>query len=394
MATKKKPVKSKLTKPKSPSRAKPKLRAKPKAKRIIAHSKARAKKATQRISRVSRRKVAVFLGFVAVLAIGLIIQINRTQQPHLNTPDEHNHAKSQLHGQFLALIKQVGDFENKQSQANLSVVSRSSVQAEISAISLDFNETSLADAKTDMAKLSKNLAIWQSNLTKAQVAKAAAVVPRTIAAALIETGLDVPILLYHQPPSDLETQLQYLISHHYNDITLDQLASALHGGAKLPPKPVILTFDDGYSDQMTAFNLLEKYHLKATFYIIIIRADSGCEAGSVSCNPDYLSWSQVKQLDSSGLVTIGDHTVDHPDLATLSADQQRSEITSAKTELEAKLGHVIRHFAYPYGSFNETTIGIVQSLGFSTAVSTIPGVYQSKGNIDSLYRIRDVYSLP
>src|SRR5206468_1637418 len=99
--------------------------------------------------------------------------------------------------------------------------------------------------------------------------------------------LRIPILLYHYisanpdapadvvrtrlsvPPDAFAAQLAYLARAGYTTITLDDLVAILHDGAAPPPKPVVLTFDDGYADfYANAYPLLTQYGDKATIYVI------------------------------------------------------------------------------------------------------------------------------
>ncbi len=91
---------------------------------------------------------------------------------------------------------------------------------------------------------------------------------------------------------------------------------------------------------------------------------------------------------------IAAHTVDHSNLPTLSPAQQQFEISQSKTEIEQQLGHSIHHFAYPYGSYNVETINLVQQAGFSTAVTTLPGILQTNSLLYTLHRTRSVSTLP
>jgi peptidoglycan/xylan/chitin deacetylase (PgdA/CDA1 family) len=112
------------------------------------------------------------------------------------------------------------------------------------------------------------------------------------------------------------------------------------------------------------------------------------------CGDAYLSWDQVRALDRSGLITIGGHTVDHANLAGLSDHDQAAEILDSKVGIEQQLGHPIRHFAYPYGAYNDTSINLVRQAGYVTAVTTLPGSYQAPGYQYTLRRLRDAMELP
>ncbi|HSH31454.1 MAG TPA: polysaccharide deacetylase family protein, partial [Candidatus Saccharimonadales bacterium] len=185
----------------------------------------------------------------------------------------------------------------------------------------------------------------------------------------------------------------------YHAIDFDQLTLALKHGAPLPPKPVIITFDDGFANQLRGFELLQKYQTKATFYIVTGGEGSRYCIGAnrragLPCGDAYLNWDEIRRLDSSGLVTIGAHTIDHVALASRSAAEQQRQIIGSKTEIEAQLGHPIRHFAYPAGSYNADVMTAVRAAGFATAVTTRPGTTQAADKLYELTRVRSAYTLP
>jgi len=68
-------------------------------------------------------------------------------------------------------------------------------------------------------------------------------------------------------------------------------------------------------------------------------------------------------ISRDGLIDLGAHTVNHPDLATLPSERQRWEIEMSKRQLEAWLGRPVRWFAYPYGSGNSVTRQLVKEAG-------------------------------
>ena len=140
-----------------------------------------------------------------------------------------------------------------------------------------------------------------------------------------------------------------------------------------------LTFDDGYQDFYTnAFPLLKKYKMKATLYIIINKLDK----------PGYLTKAELKELAESGLVEIGSHTFNHPDLRALKAKNAKFEIASSKIELEKRLGQLIPTFAYPFGYYAGEQLAIVKAIGYEAAVSVNPGSRHSTQDLFALKRIR------
>jgi len=210
-------------------------------------------------------------------------------------------------------------------------------------------------------------------------------------------ALRVPILMYHYisvnprapadslrtrlsvPPAQFAQQLAYLHQAHYTTITLDALVDALHGRTLLPPKPVVLTFDDGYADFFTnAYPLLRHYGDKATIYIITHKVGI----------PGYLSWKQLHLLAAAPLITIAAHTRTHPELPALSPQQSWAELAGSKTDLETHLGITVRHLAYPDGHYTPTTLVQAAQIGFLTAVTTEPGMDERLDRLLTLPRVR------
>jgi peptidoglycan/xylan/chitin deacetylase (PgdA/CDA1 family) len=152
--------------------------------------------------------------------------------------------------------------------------------------------------------------------------------------AINKTAAQVPILMYHHigappnpndtraarlyvAPDQLDRQLTEIQQAGYTTITLDDLVSALNGGAALPDKPLILTFDDGYQDfYSNAYPLLQHHHDKATAYIITGRVGKS----------GYMTWDELAELASAPLITIGAHTQTHPHLAKHSTTRVRDEL--------------------------------------------------------------------
>ena len=206
----------------------------------------------------------------------------------------------------------------------------------------------------------------------------------------------VPILLYHYvenvkdkkdrlrnelniPPFVFEEQVKTLANAGYTFMTAKELGEVLDGTMQLPAKPVLLTFDDGHWDFCTdVLPILERYHAKATAYII-----PGFTGGS-----DFMTQAQVEQVSQSGLVDIGAHTVHHVSLKGQPLDRVKKEIDESKTMLDDTYHLNVVSFAYPNGSFDEQAVQLVKEDGFTTGVSTVPGIDQNQTNRFFMYRIR------
>ena len=103
-----------------------------------------------------------------------------------------------------------------------------------------------------------------------------------------------------------------------------------------------------------------------------LRAQTGVPAEARPANRG-LTAAEVRELDASGLVEIGAHTVTHPHLSTLTPEAQRAEILGGKAALEVLLGHDVVAFSYPYGdygSFTDATSAIVRETGLLGACTT------------------------
>ncbi len=343
---------------------------------------------------------AILFSVLCLVMLGSILALGYTwPQP---TADAAN-GQQTPHQLRLALGKldaAARTLQDRQTQVHQQLVSASSLQMSLSRIQLEIAQSQFAKAKTDIAALTSSINGWnnQLNLVSHEAVHGTPLPP-------VAGQQFIPIVLYHDPPPNLAQQLDYLDQHGYTTVDLDQVAAALNGTATLPPRSIVLTFDDGFASQMTAFTLLQQRHMKATFYIINGGPASRWCIGAgrrygdplqppSGCGDAYLTWDQVRQLDHSGLITIGGHTLDHPNLASLSPDEQRHEIIDSKAGIEQEIGHSIRHFAYPYGDYNQTTIDIVRQAGYVTAVTTQPGDYQTPSAPYTLHRIRDTLSLP
>jgi peptidoglycan/xylan/chitin deacetylase (PgdA/CDA1 family) len=90
-----------------------------------------------------------------------------------------------------------------------------------------------------------------------------------------------------------------------------------------------------------------------------------------------LTESELRELAAGELVEIGAHTLTHPVLADLPADQQQHEIGGSKRRLEALTGKNITSFAYPYGKkmhYTRDTVALVRANGFDCACSNFGGL--------------------
>jgi peptidoglycan/xylan/chitin deacetylase (PgdA/CDA1 family) len=207
----------------------------------------------------------------------------------------------------------------------------------------------------------------------------------------------IPILMYHYvsaPPADadairhdlsvtpeqFEEHLQLLVAEGYSATTLHDLALALQIGYPLPPKPIILTFDDGYRDHYTeAFPLLVRYGLRGTFFIITSMADQE--------QPAYVTWEQVSAMHAAGM-EIGSHAYTHADLRWRSVDFLVWQMEGSKEAIEQRIAEPVRFFCYPSGKYDDQAIAVLHSANYWGAVTVEQGGAQSSERMFELQRIR------
>jgi peptidoglycan/xylan/chitin deacetylase (PgdA/CDA1 family) len=208
-------------------------------------------------------------------------------------------------------------------------------------------------------------------------------------------SLDLPILLYHRidvlrptlpaitrrltvSPQDFAAQMEWLKRHGFHAVTQLQAFDALELGTKLPAKPVMVTFDDGYRDVLwNASPVLQRLGMPATSYVITARISGP--------DPSFLTWGELRVLEQRG-VEIGSHTVDHLPLVQLSTGRAEYELRDSRAALEQHLGHPVQWFAYPYGSVDARIEVLAASAGYVLAVTTQGGTTQQASQPLLLHR--------
>ncbi len=214
-------------------------------------------------------------------------------------------------------------------------------------------------------------------------------------AAFIRSQYSVPILMYHSvtpepnpyiqrlivKPETFRKQMRFLKDHRYNVVPLAEVARLIRDNKKIPPRTIAITFDDGYKDNyIYAFPVLKEFKLPATVFIIANEVDRP--------EQDRLSWKEVHEMQASGLVTFGSHTLTHPYLPDSSAAAIKKEIEGSKKMLEEKLGRSVEIFAYPGGRFNQASRQAVIDAGYKMAVATNPGKRFPDKDVFALKRLR------
>ena len=192
----------------------------------------------------------------------------------------------------------------------------------------------------------------------------------------------VPILCYHRfgpkpsqlavTPAAFEAQMDYLARNGYNVLPLSRVTAFIERGEPIPRKSVVLTIDDGYrSTYEVAFPILKKYGFPATVFLYSDFVGA----------PDALTWPQMKEMESSGLVNIQPHSKTHSNLtARLAGESDAKYRERMRTEVEVpirliqdKLAVPALTYAFPYGDVNETVVDLLKRQGVHLGVTVTPG---------------------
>lgn len=204
-----------------------------------------------------------------------------------------------------------------------------------------------------------------------------------------------PILMYHSinpqaiagrmltvSPETFERQMRFLKTRRYKVLPLGELAGLIKDKKKIPAGTLAITLDDGYKDNyIYAFPVLKKYNLPAAVFIIVNEV--------ARPQNDRLSWEEIKEMQSSGLITFGSHTLGPEPLINIkSEDELKRQIRESKKILEEKLGRPVNLFSYPEGRFNEKIKKLVIDAGYKAAAATNPGKKFANDDAFALKRLR------
>ncbi|TSA22236.1 glycosyltransferase [bacterium] len=202
------------------------------------------------------------------------------------------------------------------------------------------------------------------------------------------TSDSIPVLMYHRvlenPPTDsshgiwvsakqFADQLASLQRRGFETITFRDYDRFVRGEARLPHRPIILTFDDGYVDNYTiAFPLLQSFGFRAVIFAVADK-DRRTNFWDQDEQPaPLMSVSQLQELHRSGM-EIGSHTVTHPRLPATSAEEAYFEVHDSRDSLEQLLGSSVLSFAYPYGDLSQNVKNLVDEAGYKYAVAADSG---------------------
>lgn len=205
----------------------------------------------------------------------------------------------------------------------------------------------------------------------------------------------LPVIMYHSvcnkapseyvvTPEQAESDLLWLKKNGYESVTVQELVDYTSGKGTLPDKPVLITLDDGFYNNLSEFlPLLEKYDMSAVVSVVGMYTNNNATADPhISCY-SYLTWEDISELLSSGRIEIGNHTYnmhsikgDRRGCAKLPcetneeyAEKFTADIGSLQTELHLNTGVSPIVFAYPFGSICRESIPLLRDCGIKATLT-------------------------
>lgn len=199
---------------------------------------------------------------------------------------------------------------------------------------------------------------------------------------------NIPILYYHfikNPEKEdrikglnttkkqFEWQIKKLIKYNFNFITFEDIIMKRYDASK---RNIIITFDDGcVSLYKNAFPVMQKYKIRGVIYIVVesIGQQSIVWEQNENKTPiNILSIEQIKEMAEFG-IEFGSHSNKHVHLELLNEYETLSELTTSKKILEGILNKEVYSVAYPFGTYNETTMKMAKKAGYKFATTTKSG---------------------
>ena len=199
----------------------------------------------------------------------------------------------------------------------------------------------------------------------------------------------VPVLMYHSidaratrkfrrfavDPAEFAAQMDYLDDAGYRPVTAAELTDGWSGGPR-PSRPVVLTFDDAYTDfYSAALPVLRAHGFRATLYVptAYVGATTSFNVSVGEENRPVLSWPALADIAAEG-IEVAAHSHTHPQLDRVPDAVVSDEVRRSRQLLQDKLGLAVDGFAYPFGFWNRAVRSAVAAAGYryACAVDELP----------------------
>jgi peptidoglycan/xylan/chitin deacetylase (PgdA/CDA1 family) len=178
-------------------------------------------------------------------------------------------------------------------------------------------------------------------------------------------------------PENFERQIQYLLKRKFKPAAPDEYISN-YSLSTIHYPLFLITFDDGYADNLLyALPVMKKYGIAPLIFLTVnyMGTENVFQRYRDKEKDRMLNWEEAREMSAGGDF-VGSHSLSHPHLPRISAENLRTEVEESKKIIEDKTGREVDYFCYPYGDFSEGVIEAVQRAGYRGAFVT-PGAKKS-----------------
>ena len=216
----------------------------------------------------------------------------------------------------------------------------------------------------------------------------------------------IPVLMYHalidgEAPGvhsfhvlkhEFARQMEWLYTHGYKTLSLNELYDALVRGVKFEGNRVVLTFDDGYRSLYThATPILEQYGFHAVLFLTTAAVGERsyrCLSHCTMYPPDDrpLTWGELEEMQRRGW-EIQAHGHRHYGHTALDDKALEEEIKQSQQAIRDNLRFQSEFYCYPYGDYNANTLDKISELGFKAAFIVRPGFAKKSDDLRRICRI-------
>ena len=147
-------------------------------------------------------------------------------------------------------------------------------------------------------------------------------------------------------------QFEYLKNNNYKTFWLSEVDEFRQNNRQLPPKSVVLTFDDGFLDNFTElYPLLQQYNFKAVCFVVLGRIGQKADWNGKYVNDSMIMMDKTQLLEISSHIELGYHTFKHDNYADLSLDEIEKDLQLCQEVIKKEDLKVFPALAYTYGGY-------------------------------------------